>query len=257
MDQIIREARPDYIVHLASQSSVAYSWENPTESFLNNTNIFLNIADSVRRQGRPCRLLSIGSSEPYGRVEPADLPLREDAPLRPSSPYGVARVAQELLSKVFFEGYGLDIVMTRSFNHFGPYQRENFVIAGFAKQFALAERAGVKEFDLHAGDVDVVRDFTDVRDVVRAYRSLLERGKNGEIYNVCSGVGRRLGSIVEALGQITGIKARIVRDDEKIRPVENPVIVGDGAKIRADCGWSAVTSFETTLSDTLSYWRGA
>lgn len=255
LDITIREARPDYIVHLASKSSVAYSWENPTESFLNNTNIFLNIADIVRRQGKPCRLLSIGSSEPYGRVEPADLPLREGAPLRPSSPYGVARVAQEMLSKVFSEGYGLDIVMTRSFNHFGPYQRETFVIAGFARQFALAERAGKKEFELRAGDVDVVRDFTDVRDVVRAYCSLLERGRNGEIYNVCSGVGRKLGSIVEALGKITDITARIVRDDDMIRPLENPVIVGDGTKIRSDCGWSATTSFEITLNDTLNYWR--
>jgi GDP-4-dehydro-6-deoxy-D-mannose reductase len=255
IDEIILETQPTYIIHLASFSSVAFSWENPMESFLNNTNIFLNIVDSVRRLDKSGKVLSIGSSESYGRVGPADLPLSESAIARPTSPYGAARVSQEMLSKVYFEGFGLDIVMTRSFNHFGPYQRDAFVIPTFVKQFVNAELSGAGEFHLQVGDIDVIRDFTDVRDVAQAYISLLESGRSGEIYNVCSGVGRRLGLIVEMLSEITGIRAIVVRDEEKIRPVENPVIVGDNTKITSDCGWSATRSFESTLIDTVAYWR--
>ena len=252
---LIRKERPDWIVHLASLSSVASSWEKPAASFSNNTGIFLNIADGARQLGKGCRILSVGSSEVYGRVEPGDLPIGEGCRVRATSPYGVARISQEMLSRVYWEGYGLDVVMTRSFNHFGPFQKETFVIADFSRQFALAERSGSRDFELVAGDTDVVRDFTDVREVVRAYTLLLERGRSGETYNVCSGVGTGLGTVIDLLGRITGLRPAVTRSVARIRPVENPAIIGDASKISADCGWTACVKFEVALEDTMNHWR--
>src|SRR5688572_19728382 len=154
--------RPHYAVHLAAQSSVGYSWQHPVESFTNNTNIFLNLVDQVRTLKLGCRILSVGSSEEYGNVTDAQLPLRVDTPVHPLSTYAVARVSQELLSKVYAEGYGVDVVLTRSFNHTGPYQRPDFVLPSFAKQLVSFKRAGVLG-TLVTGDRTIVRDFIDVR----------------------------------------------------------------------------------------------
>jgi GDP-4-dehydro-6-deoxy-D-mannose reductase len=234
---------------------VSYSWEYPVESFNNNTNIFLNILEAVRREDIKARVLSVGSSEEYGNVSEHEVPLTETAPLKPTSPYGVARVSQELLSKVYVEGFGLDIVMTRSFNHIGPYQREVFVIPGFIKQFATAEKEGRREFILRTGDIDVVRDFSDVRDVVIAYAMLMERGLKSEVYNVCSGIGQNLSDLISLIGRIMGMKTEILRDSALGRPSENRIIVGDRTKISSLCGWKPSFSIEKTLGDTIEYWR--
>lgn len=253
--RLIAELQPSRIYHLASFSSVSYSWENPVESFNNNTNIFLNILEAVRREDIKARVLSVGSSEEYGNVSENEVPLKETAPLKPTSPYGVARVSQELLSKVYVEGFGLDIVMTRSFNHIGPYQREVFVIPGFIKQFATAEKEGRREFILRTGDIDVVRDFSDVRDVVIAYALLMERGLTSEVYNVCSGIGQDLSDLISLIGGIMGMKTEILRDSALGRPSENRIIVGDRTKISSLCGWKPSFSIEKTLGDTIEYWR--
>lgn len=181
--KLIYNFRPDFILHLASYSSVAGSWKSPNTSFLNNVNIFLNLIESVRMIGLKCRILSVGSSKEYGSVKIEDLPLKESNQLNPSSPFGVARVTQELLSRLYADVYGLDIVITRSFNHIGPGQNENYAVASFAKQLVEVRKNKLNEF-LSAGDVSIVRDFIDVRDVVCIYHKLLLNGKKGEIYNV-------------------------------------------------------------------------
>jgi GDP-4-dehydro-6-deoxy-D-mannose reductase len=253
--QLMAEARPDRIVHLASFSSVSYSWENPSESFLNNSLIFINIIEAVRHECPECRLLSVGSSEEYGKADHLPGPIAENHPLSPTSPYAVARVSQEMLSAVFAKGYGLDIVMTRSFNHIGPYQRDSFVLPSFAKQFIQAERAGQKKLELLCGDLEVVRDFTDVRDVVRAYDLLLRFAERGEVYNVCSGRGQKLLDVIRLMEKLTGIEALLNVDKSLIRPLENRSIVGDNSKIAALCGWQAERSFESSVADVLEYWR--
>ena len=173
---LIEEIQPDYIVHLAAQSSVAESWKTPVDSFMNNTNIFLNIIDTVRLNDFTARVLSVGSSEQYGIVSEKDLPLDEKSPQKPANPYAVARVAQEQLARIYAEGYGLDICCTRSFNHCGPGQSDRFVVSSIVRQFVQIAH-GTQEPVIHIGNGAIVRDFIDVRDVVMAYNLLLTRGK--------------------------------------------------------------------------------
>ena len=246
---------PDYILHLASYSSVAFSWKNPVDSFRNNTNIFLNLIDAVRELKLPCRILSVGSSEEYGNVSKKGLPLREDLPLNPVSPYAVARVSQEFLSKVYVEGYGLDIVITRSFNHIGPGQKDIFVVSSFAKKLMEIFKSHKKTGELFTGDVSIIRDFTDVRDVVDAYYRLLKKGKAGEIYNICSGRGVSLEEVIELMSKYLNIKVETRRDKSLIRPADNRVIVGDNSKIKNETGWKKKIPLEKSLMDMLNFYQ--
>ncbi|MBO5094456.1 MAG: GDP-mannose 4,6-dehydratase, partial [Lachnospiraceae bacterium] len=166
VEQIFDRFVPNYIVHLASYSSVAYSWKNPRESFANNTNIFLNLITTSMKYNKDCRILSVGSSEEYGIVSKEELPLLETAKLNPVSPYAVARVSQEMLSKVFTVSYGADVVLTRSFNHIGPYQDKRFAIPSFIERMLEIKRKGSKKGIIQTGDLTIIRDFVDVRDVV-------------------------------------------------------------------------------------------
>ena len=248
--------RPDYIIHLASFSSVAYSWKHPIECFQNNTNIFLNIIAVVQELNIKCRVLSVGSSEEYGNVSEADLPLREDSNLLPCSPYAVARVAQEMLSHVYADSYGVDIVMTRSFNHIGPWQDTRFVIPGFISRMLAIKNAGKAHGTIETGDLSIIRDFVDVRDVVKAYYDLLLHGKPGELYNVCSGVGNRLSDIVDRIAGMLKIEIDTVVNPEFVRLNDNHIIVGSHEKISADIGWEPVIPLETTLRDMIDYYKG-
>ncbi len=254
LDNIIYQFQPRYILHLASFSSVAYSWKDPIASFRNNTNIFLNLLEKIRGLGLECRVLSIGSSEEYGNVSPDEVPLGEDHPLGPVSPYAVARVAQEMLSKVYAEGYGLDIVMTRSFNHVGPRQREVFAVSSFAKQMVESRKRGEKQCRLTVGDVSVVRDFLDVRDVVRAYHGLMEGGRRGEVYNICSGEGTSLREIIDILSSITGMAVTLNIDNRLFRPSDNRVIVGRREKIEKEIGWYPRITVDESLRALVDYW---
>lgn len=237
---LIAHERPDRLIHLASFSSVAFSWQQPIASFTNNTNIFLNVLECVRRHSPQTRVLSIGSSEQYGLVTEADLPLRETAPQRPLSPYAVARVAQEHLGEVYVRGYGLDVVATRSFNHVGAGQSPKFVVSGLAKQLA---QGGA----LRVGTTSVIRDFLDVRDVVAAYLALLERGVRGEVYNICSGRGVSIADVIAMLAQIAGREPVVVTDPELVRPVENATVIGDHGKLTAAVGWTPSIALEDAL----------
>ncbi|MEO8844384.1 MAG: GDP-mannose 4,6-dehydratase [Kofleriaceae bacterium] len=247
---ILARERPDRIVHLASFSSVGFSWQDPVESFRNNTNIFLTLLEAVRHHAAGARILSVGSSEQYGVVEA--LPLVETSPLRPLSPYAVARVAQEHLGEVYVRGFGLDLVATRSFNHVGAGQSPQFVISALGKQFAELVRGRRDHIDV--GTTSVVRDFLDVRDVVAAYTGLLDRGVRGEVYNVCSGHGTSIDGAIAMFVAIAGVTPRTVTDPARVRPVENEQVVGSHAKLTAAIGWRPTIALADSLRAIYDYW---
>jgi GDP-4-dehydro-6-deoxy-D-mannose reductase len=251
--RLLIDFQPDYILHLASYSSVAYSWEKPVESFVNNTNIFLNLVDAIQKHDLHARLLSVGSSEEYGNVRPEDIPLRENTPLNPLSPYAVARVSQEMLSKVYADSLNLDAVMTRSFNHIGPGQRSTFVVSSFIKQAVDAKLSGKSEMVLTTGDVTIIRDFLDVRDVVSAYNLLFEQGKCGEIYNICSGISHALSDIIAIIADQLQMQITINVNPHLIRPNDNKIIVGDNSKLVKTTGWNQRYSLEQSIEDIISY----
>jgi len=254
VEYIIHEFQPDYILHLASFSSVAFSWKEPSLSFQNNTNIYLNLLETVRKLNLSTRILSVGSSEEYGDVKETDLPLNEDHPLKPVSPYAVARVSQELLSQIYTNGYDLDIIMTRSFNHIGPFQKDIFVVSSFVKQLVEIKKKG-DSGELVTGDIEIVRDFTDVRDVVSAYYLLLTQGKKGEIYNVCSGKGFSLKQIIDKLCNILNLHINIKLDPSLLRPVDNRIIIGSNEKLKTNYAWELKYTIEKSLDDMIRYWQ--
>lgn len=251
LKEVFREFVPDYVLHLASFSSVAYSWKYPTESFANNTNIFCNLVTVVKEFNANCRILSVGSSEEYGDVGEEDLPLKETQMLRPVSPYAVARVAQEMLSRVFVDSYHLNIILTRSFNHIGPWQDQRFVIPGFIKKVLDIKEEGKSEGTIETGDVEIVRDFLDVRDVARAYYLLLTQGKCGEVYNICSGKGILLSDAIKTISDQLGIKIEPQINLEFVRPNDNKVIIGTYEKIEEELGWKPEITFDKTISDMI------
>lgn len=254
VDNIIFQFRPDFILHLASFSSVAFSWKNPVASFANNTNIFLNLLEQIRALNLKCRILSVGSSEEYGNVSKADVPLLESHKLKPVSPYAVARVSQEMLSKVYVDGFGLDIIITRSFNHIGPGQRDIFVVSSFASQLVNIKKYNLPA-ELTTGNLNIIRDFLDVRDVVKAYYLLLHKGEKGEIYNVCSGVGISLETVVKIMTDRLNINVKIKTDKSLIRPSDNSIIVGNNEKLKNACGWVTQYSLKDSIGDVIDYWN--
>jgi GDP-4-dehydro-6-deoxy-D-mannose reductase len=250
---LIEEIQPEYILHLAAQSSVAESWKTPVFSFMNNTNIFLNIIDTVRLNDNAARVLSIGSSEQYGIVSEKDLPITEERAQCPENPYAVARVAQEHLARIYAKGFDLDISCTRSFNHCGPGQTDRFVVSAIVKQFVMVAQ-GRKKPVIQIGNGLIVRDFVDVHDVVEAYYQLLTRGIKGEVYNICSGKGYAIQDIVTLLSEMLNIRVETIQDKSQIRPIDNPRIVGSYQKIQRDIGWKPTISFEQSLLSMYQYW---
>lgn len=250
---LFQQFTPDYILHLAAYSSVAYSWVNPMSSFINNSNIFLNLIKEVQENNAEYRVLSVGSSEEYGNVAWEDLPIRENQPLRPLSPYAVARVSQEMLSKVFSESFHMDIILTRSFNHIGPRQDERFVVPGFISRIINIKQRGEDHGEIETGDLSIIRDFVDVRDVVKAYYILFMNGKSGEIYNICSGKGVTLKSMIELIGNQIGVQVTTKINQKYIRPNENKVVVGSPFKIETELGWQRELELYETIHDMIQY----
>jgi GDP-4-dehydro-6-deoxy-D-mannose reductase len=255
IQNVLVEFQPGYVLHLASVSSVAQSWQAPLDSFVNNTNIFLNLVEQIRINHINCRILSVGSSEEYGQVNEKELPLTEEHPLRPLSPYAVARVSQEMLSKIYADGYNLNITITRSFNHIGTGQREFFVVSSFAKQLVELQKSGAIHKKIITGDLSIVRDFLDVRDVVRAYYLLLMKGRKAEVYNICSGNGIILRDIITKMSEILKMKIEIEVNPGLIRPSDNMKIVGSYQKIQDEFGWAPEIPLEKSLSDIIAYWQ--
>ena len=251
---VIEQVKPEWIFHLAAQSFVPTSWRAPTESLTTNIIGELNIFEAVKKTGLKPRIQIAGSSEEYGMVYPGELPIRETNPLRPLSPYAVSKVAQDLLAYQYFMSFQLDVVRTRGFNHTGPRRAPVFVCSDFAKQIIEVER-GKRQPIIYVGNMDAVRDFTDVRDMVRGYWLSLEQGKPGEAYNICSGVGRKISDVLDMLMELSGIKLKVVREERRMRPSDVPVLVGDNSKFSKETGWKPVIPFDQTLKDLLEFWR--
>jgi GDP-4-dehydro-6-deoxy-D-mannose reductase len=250
----IAAIQPRAVIHLAAQSSVGVSLDDPRQTYDVNFNGTLNVLAALRQQNFRGRMLYVGSGDVYGSVPEARLPVVEDTPLRPRNPYAVSKVAAEALCYQWSQAGLFEIVMARPFNHIGPRQNTNFAVSDFARQL-VACRKGKAPPQLRVGDIDITRDFTDVRDIVRAYIALLESGRNGEAYNVCSGVERSLRQIIEALSLACGIDVEIEVDTDRLRPSEQRRMCGSPAKLQGDTQWSAVIPFDRTLQDIIEYWE--
>jgi GDP-4-dehydro-6-deoxy-D-mannose reductase len=251
---MVREVRPDWIFHLAAQSFVPSSWNAPQECFTTNVIGQLHLFQAVLEVAIDPMILVAGSSEEYGLVLQDELPIRETNPLRPLSPYAVSKVSQDLLGFQYFKSYGLKVVRTRAFNHTGPRRGEMFVTSNFSKQIAEIE-AGLQPPSIRVGNLEAVRDFTDVRDIVQAYWLALERGQPGEAYNLCSGEGYSIHEVLKILKRHSASRIATIEDPARLRPSDVPVLLGDNTKFRRATGWEPQIPLEDTLAELLDYWR--
>jgi GDP-4-dehydro-6-deoxy-D-mannose reductase len=251
---VIEAVRPDRIIHLAGQSSVQQSWTDPGGTLRTNVLGIVHLLDAVRRCGLRPGVLVVGSAEEYGPVAPEEMPIREDTPLRPASPYAVSKVAQGALALLYGPAGGMRVVLTRTFHHTGPGRGEAFAESSFARQVAEIE-AGQRPPVLKVGNLEAVRDFADVRDVVRAYWLLLEQGEGGTAYNVCSGTGRPVRQLLDTLLAASSVRVEVRVDPDRLRPSDVPAQVGDPSRLRAATGWEASIPLERTLRDLLDDWR--
>ena len=252
--QTLKEIDPDYIFHLAAQSFVPESWKSPKETLETNIMGTLNIFEAVREVGLEIKVQIASSSEIYGMVKEDELPIRETNQLRPLSPYGVSKAAMDLLGYQYHESYGLNIVRTRAFNHTGPRRGDVFVASNWAKQVAEIER-GTQEPVLMVGSLTSKRDFTDVRDVVRAYWLALEKCQPGEAYNICSGKTRTMQELLDMILSFTDRKIKVKEDPKRMRPSDVKVLLGDHSKFSSRTGWEPEIPLEKTIKDLLEYWR--
>ncbi len=251
---VMEQLRPERIFHLAAQSFVPTSWTAPTESLVTNVIGQLNIFEAVKKLHIMPRIQLACSSEQYGMVFESELPIRETNPMRPLSPYAVSKVGQDMLGYQYWMSYKIPIVRTRGFNHEGPRRGPVFVCSDFAKQIADIER-GTKPPVIRVGNLDARRDFSDVRDVVRAYWLSLEKGEPGEVYNICSGKDWTIRKMLDMLLSMTKVKVKIEQDEARMRPSDVPVLLGDASKFKKATGWEPTIPFEQTLRDLLDYWR--
>ncbi|MGI1658563.1 MAG: GDP-mannose 4,6-dehydratase [Desulfitobacterium sp.] len=251
---VLNQCRPDYIFHLAAQSSAAVSWQQPQLTMDVNINGTLNLLEAVRVSGSNPKILLVGSSEEYGFVEQTAMPIQEEQRVTPGNPYAVSKIAQTLLGQVYARAYGMQIVMVRAFNHIGPKQSPTFVVSDFAKRIAEIEK-GYREPVLQVGNLEAARDFTDVRDIVEAYCDLIKKGKAGEIYNIGSGRAYKISYLLDCLLSLAQVKIKIEQDPAKVRPADVPTIYGDYSKLQELTGWQPKRKIEETLAEVLEYWR--
>ncbi len=245
---------PDCIYHLAALSSVALSWAQPQKTVDINIKGLINLLDAIRECNLAPRILLIGSSEEYGAVRPEDLPIKEDAVLRPKNMYAVTKATQNYIGQIYHEAYQMDIVMARAFNHVGPKQSPQFVVSDFCRQVAEIEK-GRQEPTIRVGNLSAKRDFTDVRDIVRGYKLLTEKGQAGEVYNIGSSLALSIEDILHMIISSSSLQIEIEVDKDKLRPVDIPVIRADISKIACTTGWKPLIPIEQTIQDTLAYWR--
>ena len=251
---VIDGIRPDRIFHLAAQSFVPTSWTAPSESLTTNVIGQLHLFEAVRKLGIKPRIQLACSSEQYGMVYEDELPIRETNPLRPLSPYAVSKVGQDMLGYQYWMSYHIPIIRTRGFNHEGPRRGPVFVCSDFAKQIADIER-GRQAPVIRVGNLDARRDFSDVRDVVKAYWLALEKAEPGEVYNICAGKCWTIREMLDMLLQMTSVKVKIEQEPSRMRPSDVPVLLGDASKFHKATGWKPSIPFEQTLRDLLEHWR--
>ena len=252
--KVIMEIKPHRIFHLAAQSFVPASWTAPAETLTTNIIGQLNVFEAVRQTGINPMIQIAGSSEEYGIVKKNELPIKETNPLRPISPYAVSKVGQDLLGYQYYMSYKLHIVRTRGFNHSGPRRGDVFVESSFAKQIALIEK-GKSPPVIYVGNLNAKRDYTDVRDMVRGYWLALEKGKPGEVYNICSGKVYSVRDVLDMLLGFANVQPKVKQDPKRMRPSDVPILYGDNRKFVQETGWKNEIPFEVTLKDLLNYWR--
>lgn len=252
--RVVRRHRPDIVIHLAAQSYVPQSFAEPSATLVNNINGQLNVLEAVRSERLRSIVLVVGSADEYGLASPDEMPLSESHAFRPTNPYAVSKIAQDMLGLQYALSYGMNVIRVRPFNHFGPGQSDRFVLSSFARQIAQAER-GIAEPVVLTGNLDARRDFLDVRDVARAYRLAVLRGVPGEVYNIARGSSDRIGDLLSSLLSMSSISIEIRQDPSRMRPSDTPLLVGDSSKFRAATGWEPTIPVTETLRDTLNHWR--
>lgn len=252
---LLESIRPDGIFHLAAQSFVPTSWNSPADTLNNNIIGQLNILEAMKDlklTETPIQLAC--SSEEYGMVYENEVPIKESNPLRPLSPYAVSKVAQDLMGYQYSQSYGLRCIRTRAFNHEGPRRGDVFVTSNFAKQIVNIEK-GHQEPIIRVGNLEAKRDFTDVRDTVRAYWLLLQKGVPGEVYNIASGETVKIADMLDMLLAMSNVKITVEVDPARLRPSDVPILLGDFSRTRELTGWEPRISFKQCLQDLLEYWR--
>ncbi len=251
---ILADTKPDYVFHLAGQPFVPDSWRDPWDTFERNVRGQLNILRVAVETVPQARILVVGSNEEYGLVSPEELPVDENTALRPHNPYGVSKVAQDMLGLQYYLSHKLHTVRVRPFNHIGPRQSERFVTAAFAKQIAEVE-VGLRRPVVKVGNLKAKRDFTDVRDVARAYYLALTTGQPGQVYNIGFGQARGIQELLDHLLSLSRVEISIEEEPSRLRPSDIPVVLCDATRVREQTGWQPTISFEQSLRDTLDYWR--
>lgn len=252
--ELLYDVRPDYIFHLAAQSSVSVAWKNPMLTIDVNIKGSVNVMEAVRELFYKPRILVIGSGEEYGHIKTGDTPISEDTILRPGNIYAATKACQNMIGSIYAQAYDMEMMLVRAFNHVGPGQAPLFVVSDFCKQVAEIE-LGLKEPVIRVGNLSARRDFTDVRDVVRAYAMLIQKGVAGETYNVGSGKAMEIQRILDLIVGMSSAKISVEVDPNKIRPVDVPIIEADISKIHDVTGWRPEISIEQTIRETLDYWR--
>ncbi len=252
---VIGRVRPDHVVHLAGASSVGQSFREPLPTWDINLGGTLGVLEALRAAAADTPALLVTSGEVYGRVEVDDLPVTEATPMRPLSPYGASKAAADIAARQYRDTEGLNVVRVRAFNHVGPGQDPRFVLPNVARQIAQAEHDGHETVEVHVGNLDTRRDFTDVRDMVRAYWMLMQHGDPDATYLACSGASRPVRELIEGLAPHARIPVTFVSDAGLRRSGEQPDLYGSPERLRADTGWSPEIPLETTLADTLQWWR--
>ncbi len=250
---VVDSIKPDFIYHLAGQSNVGLSWTQPALTFRVNVTGTVNMMDAVRKAAPKAKMLIIGSADQYGTVAPEMCPLKEDMPINPQSPYALSKALQEQSARFYIKHFDLNIVLVRAFNHIGPGQRTGFVIPDFASRIAKIEQGLLDR--LEVGNLSVSRDFSDVRDIVRGYYLLMEKGRCGEIYNIGSGKHRKIADILKLMLSYSKKDINVYEDPAKMRPSDAPMIYGDCTKIKNDVGYAPEYQLEQTLQEVLDYWR--
>ena len=250
---LIESERPDYLFHLAALISPKASFDNPKETFVNNICAEINILEAVKKCGLQTRILIVSSGEVYGLVSKKDLPIDEETPYNPTNPYAVSKLSQDFLGLQYFLSHKLKVIRVRPFNHSGPRQSSAFVISAFAKGIAEIEKG--KRKVLNVGNIKSKRDFSDVRDMVKAYALAIEKGKEGQVYNLGGGKSFAISQVLEMLINLSHVKIEVREDPALMAPSDNPELVCDYSKFSKLTGWIPKIPIEKTLKDTLDYWR--